>query len=164
MGRFSHQKIACLPSWDVSAIKQRHVCFPGAFQPSKSSVAGPWAVAAIKKQHFWLLGSFSYQKTACLAPGPMHGGYHVAAVFTHAVKTRQSCKKSNSVATLQHRTSDLCISAMGELCMCLKRLDSMETGTRRRTHRSAIKKHHFWPLGRVNHQKTLFLAPGVFQP
>ena len=78
------------------------------------------------------------------------------------MKTRQSCKKSNSVATLQHRTSDLCISAMGELCMCLKRLDSMETGTRRRTHRSAFKKHNFWPLGRVNHQKTPCLAPWCF--
>ena len=70
LGRFSHHKIACLPSWDVSAIKQQHFCFPGAVQPSKSSIVGPWAVAAIKKQHFWLLGSFSYQKTAFLAPGP----------------------------------------------------------------------------------------------
>ena len=67
---FSHQKITCLPSWDISAIKHQHVCFPGAFQPSKSSIVGPWAVAAIKKQHVWLLGSFSYQKTAFLAPGP----------------------------------------------------------------------------------------------
>ena len=81
LGRFSHQKIACLPSWDISAIKQRHFCFPGAFQPSKSSIVGPWAVAAIKKhslgfwgvsaikkRHFWPLGRFNHQRTACLPP------------------------------------------------------------------------------------------------
>ena len=45
-----------------------------------------------------------------VAQNATQSGYHVAAVLlTHALRTRQSCKKSNSVATLQHKTIDLCI-------------------------------------------------------